>query len=123
MIDLVSQMRASYDGQGGPMMPITMSTRGEDPDDATLRANEVLAQLDLLNLHRMVAERLPFSRPVLASYRLSSPFGYRRDPFNGGSRLHSGVDMAGPTGTPIYAGISGTVVSRSGSPAVMCSAA
>ncbi len=107
--DLVNQMRASYNGQGGPLMPITMSTRGEDPDSASLRANEVLAQLDNLNLHRMVAERLPFSRPVFASYRLSSPFGYRRDPFNGGSRLHTGVDMAGPTGTPIHATGDGVV--------------
>lgn len=107
--DLVNQMRASYNGQGGPLMPITMSTRGEEPDTASLRANEVLAQLDTLNLHRMVAERLPFSRPVFASYRLSSPFGYRRDPFNGGSRLHSGVDMAGPTGTPIHATGDGVV--------------
>ena len=107
--DLVNQMRASYDGQGGPLMPITMSTRGEEPDPASMRANEVLAQLDILNLQRMAAERMPFSRPVFASYRLSSPFGYRRDPFNGGSRLHSGVDMAAPTGTPIHANGDGVV--------------
>lgn len=106
---LVSQMRASYDGQGGPLRPITMSSRGEDPDPVSMRANEVLSQLDMMNLHRMAAERLPFSRPVFASYRLSSTFGYRNDPFNGGRRLHSGVDMAGPTGTPIHATANGVV--------------
>jgi murein DD-endopeptidase MepM/ murein hydrolase activator NlpD len=107
--DLVQQMRASYDGQGGPLMPITMSSRGEEPDPATIRANEVLAQLDLLNLQRMAAESLPFSHPLRTAYRLSSTFGYRRDPFNGGSRLHTGVDMAGATGSPIYATADGVV--------------
>ena len=107
--DLVQQMRASYDGQGGPLMPITMSSRGEEPDPATIRANEVLAQLDLLNLQRMAAESLPFSHPLRTTYRLSSTFGYRRDPFNGGSRLHTGVDMAGATGSPIYATADGVV--------------
>lgn len=106
---LVSQMRASYDGQGGPLMPITMSSRGEDPDPVSIRANEVLAQLDLLNLHRMAAESLPFSSPLRTTYRVSSNFGYRGDPFNGGRRLHTGLDMAGARGSPILATADGVV--------------
>lgn len=107
--DLVNQMRASYNGQGGPLMPITMSSSGEEPDPEEIRANEVLAQLDLLNLRRMAAENLPFSMPLRTSYRISSTFGYRSDPFNGGRRLHSGVDMAGAHGSPIYATGDGVV--------------
>ncbi len=107
--DLVNQMRASYNGQGGPLMPITMSSSGEEPDPEEIRANEVLAQLDLLNLRRMAAESLPFSMPLRTSYRISSTFGYRSDPFNGGRRLHSGLDMAGAHGSPIYATADGVV--------------
>jgi hypothetical protein len=61
---IIGQVRATYSGQGGPLMPITMSTRGEEPDAMSLRANEVLAALDELNLHRIAAEQLPFSMPV-----------------------------------------------------------
>jgi hypothetical protein len=50
-------------------MPITMSTRGEEPDAMSLRANEVLAALDELNLHRIAAEQLPFSMPVRSNFR------------------------------------------------------
>ena len=40
--------------------------------------------------------------------RVSSEFGYRNCPYHG-RELHSGLDMAAPTGTPIRAALSGTV--------------
>lgn len=41
--------------------------------------------------------------------RYSSSFGYRSDPGNKQIRMHSGVDLAAPTGTPIHATGDGTV--------------
>jgi murein DD-endopeptidase MepM/ murein hydrolase activator NlpD len=40
---------------------------------------------------------------------ITSEFGYRIDPFNKKRRFHSGLDIAGPVGTPIYAPEPGTV--------------
>ncbi len=42
--------------------------------------------------------------------RLSSSFGFRRHPILGFNKLHQGTDFAAPTGTPIMASGSGTVV-------------
>lgn len=42
-------------------------------------------------------------------YTITSAFGYRKAPTKGASTYHQGVDMACPTGTPIYATRSGTV--------------
>ncbi len=39
----------------------------------------------------------------------SSGFGYRTDPFGGGTSFHAGQDIAAPTGTPIVAATAGTV--------------
>ena len=39
----------------------------------------------------------------------TSPFGYRDAPTAGASTYHKGVDLAAPTGTPIYASRAGTV--------------
>lgn len=49
--------------------------------------------------------------PLKASYRISSPFGYRTHPVTGQkNKLHTGIDMAVPKGTPVYAAESGVVI-------------
>lgn len=45
----------------------------------------------------------------VSGYTISSPFGYRKSPTAGASTYHKGVDMACPSGTPIYATRAGTV--------------
>jgi len=42
--------------------------------------------------------------------RFSCSFGYRHDPFNGEFRMHTGVDLSGSVGEPIYATGNGKVV-------------
>ncbi|HHU19743.1 MAG TPA: M23 family metallopeptidase [Bacilli bacterium] len=41
--------------------------------------------------------------------KITSPFGPRNDPFNRSRAIHSGIDVRGKTGTPIYAAADGTV--------------
>ena len=52
---------------------------------------------------------IPPMNPDPESYRVSSTFGYRRDPFSKKSQKHNGVDFAMKSGTPLYATGDGVV--------------
>ena len=45
----------------------------------------------------------------LKTGRVTSRFGYRTDPADGGTSFHTGMDIAAPEGTPLCAMIDGTV--------------
>lgn len=107
---ILETVRRGYNGQGGPMTPISFSTRGEELTPDSLRANRLLNQMDRLNVYRMAAEKAPFATPVKSAFRFTSQFGYRRDPKTGGRRMHSGVDFAAAHGTPLYSTADGVVI-------------
>jgi len=107
---IIEQVRRGYSGQGGPLMPLSFSTRGSEEDPDSLRANEILSELDRLNLYNIAMQKLPFANPVRDAYRFTSRFGMRTDPTRGGRRMHTGVDFAGPRGTPLYATADGVVI-------------
>jgi murein DD-endopeptidase MepM/ murein hydrolase activator NlpD len=107
--DLLSAVRKGYSGQGGPLSPISFSTKGEAAPPEEIRANAILQGLDRMNMYRLAAFKAPFSMPVNGAVRFTSGFGGRNDPFGRGWRRHEGQDLAGAYGTPILATADGVV--------------
>ncbi len=106
---ILDEVRRGYSGMGGPLTPLSLSTRGEELTPDQIRANILLEQMDQLNLYRIAAEKAPFASPVRAAVRFTSGYGTRRDPKTGGRRMHNGADFAGPSGTDIFATADGVV--------------
>ena len=97
---------AEREAMGGPLEFLTTGADGEiDPRFERLG----------LSLARMAAlerglDAVPQFTPTnVGQTRISSGYGYRRDPFNGRGAMHSGLDFRGPSGAPIYAAAKGTV--------------
>lgn len=106
---LMRDVKRGYSGIGGPLQPISVSSKGTPDDPTSIRANRLLLRMNQLNLLRIAARRTPLLLPLKSTFRLSSPFGMRRDPINGRYSLHPGDDMAAPKGTPVYATADGVI--------------
>lgn len=107
--DLLATVRKGYDGQGGPLTPLSLSTSGQNPSPEELRANAILKGLDNMNMYRIAAFKSPFSMPVRDAVRYTSGFGGRNDPLGRGFRQHDGQDFAGAYGMGIFATADGLV--------------
>lgn len=77
-----------------------------DSEDANKLIDKLENEQEKIEDHR---RRYPDYKP--ASGRLSSRFGYRRDPFTGQTRHHNGIDIAASTGTSVFSAAYGTVTS------------
>ncbi len=90
-------------GQGGPFEPVRSSILQDKETELYFNLKRLMTLTEVVNT-------MPLSNPMASiSYRKTSGFGTRIDPFRGRLAYHSGMDLAGPAGTRIKATSDGKV--------------
>lgn len=107
--DLIESVKSGYSGQGGPLSPLSLSSMGQAPSPDEARANAILQGLDMLNIYRIAAYKVPLGLPLQTRFRFTSDFGGRMDPINGSARMHEGQDLAGDYGSAVYSTADGKI--------------
>jgi murein DD-endopeptidase MepM/ murein hydrolase activator NlpD len=79
------------------------------PVASTTRTDALRHNLAYLTQLTSALAHVPLAAPV-SEMQITSPFGYRADPFTGRREFHVGIDLRGAEGTPIYATAPGTVI-------------
>ncbi|WP_340110511.1 DUF5930 domain-containing protein [Pikeienuella sp. HZG-20] len=105
---ILNAVRREQGGAGGPFIPMEEIEALSVSEADAPRLAALMEDLERVNLMRIAAEKMPFGRPVGAA-RLTSTFGYRRDPLNRRGARHTGLDLAGRRGQPIMATAPGRV--------------
>lgn len=99
--------REAADGVGGPFIPF-FGKRQKPVRDP--RFTRMLTALERMEALETALAGIPTNMPAAAGL-MSSRFGYRSDPFNGGAAMHAGLDFKGPVGTAILAAADGKITS------------
>ncbi|MCA1748285.1 MAG: M23 family metallopeptidase [Parasphingopyxis sp.] len=89
---------------GGPLRPVAARDSGIDEEIIELEV-----ALNRLAVMELSLRAIPSARPTQFA-RMTSPFGIRSDPFNGGRAMHTGIDFRGSPGQGILATGGGRVV-------------
>lgn len=110
------------DGKGGPeatapsMVPDMQNIKDQvsaltDKADFAEMALETSLALAIRNsLGGAATGGIPYLWPLMSTaYRLSSPFGWRSDPFRNTRKFHAGMDIASAQGNPVVAAADGIV--------------
>ena len=105
---LAAGMVTPVSAVGGPLLPVSLSQQAPDGfDRELLKAQRNFTEAEkLLHGITLMPIRLPFTK----GYRLTSAFGFRRDPFKDVLAMHTGVDLMTAYGAPIVATAPGVVI-------------
>jgi murein DD-endopeptidase MepM/ murein hydrolase activator NlpD len=103
-LDPSRMMVPARQAMGGPLEALTSEPDGS-LDPRFERLGQSLAKMAALE---QGLESIPQVMPADLA-RMTSSFGYRRDPFTGEAALHSGLDFGGRHGDPIHAAADGKV--------------
>ena len=117
-----SQMRAKQNELNSSVAAAKMSAaeaqQAQKDAQAAIESDEMNYEAVKKQIQKMIAAAAA-SKPTLSftgficplkSYsRISSEYGWRKNPVTGVNKLHAGTDFAAPGGTPIYAAASGYV--------------
>ena len=117
-----SQMRAKQNELNSSVAAAQMSAaeaqQAQKDAQAAIESDEMNYEAVKKQIQKMIAAAAA-SKPTLSftgficplkSYsRISSEYGWRKNPVSGVNKLHAGTDFAAPGGTPIYAAASGYV--------------
>jgi len=92
---------------GGPLVPVDLDPQAPAFEQAEAR---VARHVSLAERLQALMPFVPLRKPLVGEASVTSPFGYRPDPFLGRPALHTGVDLLQPYGAEIRATGAGRVV-------------
>ena len=94
-------------GVGGPFIPVAPDAESTGADKSVADAAREVQNAERL---RRLMPFVPVRAPLAGEASLTSPFGYRTDPFLGRPALHPGVDLVQAYGSEIRATAAGRVI-------------